>query len=886
MKTFLQHITGKNSGKLIIFLILAVAAIAHGWNMFHYPYFENDEGTYLSYAWSFLKYGTLDPYTYWYDHAPAGWILIALWSVLSGGFFTFGPSANSGRVLMLLLHVLSSYFLLYIAKKVTGKMWPGILAVAIFSFSPLAVYFQRRVLLDNIMIFWILLSWAVLLKSKLKLRHIYLSALCFGIAVLTKENAIFLLPAFIYFVYSRSHQYHRRFAVIKWITISGIIISLYFIYAIFKGELLPTGTFGDTKPHVSLIGTLEQQLSRGSNLPFWQRGSEFYENLIDWYNRDKYLVIVGIFVTVANSVIAIKHRAFRMPALLALSFWAFLMRGKLVIVFYIIPLIPILALNVGLLVDLVIKRIGKNIVVYHVLMVIILVSYSAHTLYKAKDVYLRDETTNQNMAIEWIKRNLPQDSYIVIDDYAFIDLHDERNKGDKVFKNADWYWKVTSDPAIRIGKYENQWTKVQYIAVTDQMLKQIKIGSQDIIKQAFDNSFPIQEWTQNSSSYRDLKNYVSTNGDWVSIYKVKGKDDIFLQGSWAYYKAHFIKSYGQVVDPATGYTTSEGQSYAMLRSVFLSDRPTFDGVWQWTKDHMQHRSQDSLLSWQWKVNRLGDSASAADADQDIALALIFASQKWQEESYLLEAKQLLSDIWDKEVVRINGRYYLNAGSNMTRPGGILVNPSYLSPGSYRIFAEVDKNHPWESLATDSYSLLNDLSTRDKEATEPQLPPNWIFVSNGTGALSSADKYITGGNIDDYGFDAFRLFFRVALDASWFESQEATEYLTKYQDFFSSKWKESQKIAAIYDAAGKERVTYSSLSTDAGALAVLFLSDKKTAEEMYKATYEKKYNLNEGYWGDKNNYYDQNWSWFITALYTQNLPNTTLPLHNFQSGASR
>ena len=28
----------------------------------------------------------------------------------------------------------------------------------------------------------------------------------------------------------------------------------------------------------------------------------------------------------------------------------------------------------------------------------------------------------------------------------------------------------------------------------------------------------------------------------------------------------------------------------------------------------------------------------------------------------------------------------------------------------------------------------------------------------------------------------------------------------------------------------------------------------------------------GYWGNKNDYYDQNWVWFGTALATNNLPN--------------
>src|SRR5260221_13031472 len=91
--------------------LLIISGVAHAYNMFHFPYYENDEGVYMSQAWALIAKGQLAPYTYWYDHAPGGWILIALWTLLTGGFFTFGLSVNSGRVLMFILHLLSVFFL-------------------------------------------------------------------------------------------------------------------------------------------------------------------------------------------------------------------------------------------------------------------------------------------------------------------------------------------------------------------------------------------------------------------------------------------------------------------------------------------------------------------------------------------------------------------------------------------------------------------------------------------------------------------------------------------------------------------------------------------------------------------------------------------------------
>ena len=86
-------------------VLLLAAGSAHAVNMFHFPYYESDEGTYVSQAWAVVHQGKLSPYTYFYDHSPAGWIQLAAWAKLTGGFHAFGPAINSGRVLMLLMRM-------------------------------------------------------------------------------------------------------------------------------------------------------------------------------------------------------------------------------------------------------------------------------------------------------------------------------------------------------------------------------------------------------------------------------------------------------------------------------------------------------------------------------------------------------------------------------------------------------------------------------------------------------------------------------------------------------------------------------------------------------------------------------------------------------------
>ena len=76
--------------------------------------------------------------------------------------------------------------------------------------------------------------------------------------------------------------------------------------------------------------------------------------------------------------------------------------------------------------------------------------------------------------------------------------------------------------------------------------------------------------------------------------------------------------------------------------------------------------------------------SASDADQDIALALIFATKRWKQDHYIKEAQEVLADIWRQEVLELNGKYYLLAGNWAKMEALPTINPSYLSPAYHLI----------------------------------------------------------------------------------------------------------------------------------------------------------------------------------------------------------
>ena len=411
-------------------------------------------------------------------------------------------------------------------------------------------------------------------------------------------------------------------------------------------------------------------------------------------------------------------------------------------------------------------------------------------------------------------------------------------------------------------------------------LYQTSLHRLPVVYDAIRNSQPLIRWDKNSTSHTDVQNFLSTNGDWAALYRVNNNTKTQLLYAWNYYKDNFIESYGQVVDPQSGdTTTSEGQAYAMLRAALMNDEVSFKGAWLWTQHHLQFRLDDKLISWKWEDGKQADSNNATDADIDIALSLIFASKIFNEPEYIEDAKEIMADIWRQTVVDINGTYYLLPAEKITirRAGGYLLNPSYFSPAHYRVFAEVDDNpnHDWLKLADDSYLILNRLKRWNNNTTG--LPPNWVLVNRSNGGFSSAAPYINQISTDYFSYDAFRTLWRVALDVSWYDSNQGRNYLKDIGLFFEREWNNRRSFAAIYDLDGQRLTNFESMAVSAGILSALnFSSGPEISSDVYNTLFVNRTTVLEddeyAYWGNQENYYDSNWVWFGLALFNNNLPN--------------
>ncbi len=114
---------------------------------------------------------------------------------------------------MLLLHVAVGGDAVPGRAQARLRLRAAALAHLLFTVSPLAIYYQRRLLLDNIMLFWALLSLDLLLDGWGRLRRVTLSGLCFGVALFSKETAVFLLPAMLFIAWQQRWRHQARFAV-------------------------------------------------------------------------------------------------------------------------------------------------------------------------------------------------------------------------------------------------------------------------------------------------------------------------------------------------------------------------------------------------------------------------------------------------------------------------------------------------------------------------------------------------------------------------------------------------------------------------------------------------------------------------------------------------
>jgi len=866
-------------------LILITTAITRTVGIDRYPYFENDEGTYLSRALAIINESEPSYYTFWYDHSPVGPIQIAGWMIATSPLnYLIENQLVIARLFMAALAIITVRLMITIMQRLEIKRPLILLAGMLFALSPLAIYFSRRVLLDDIMTVWVLLSILPLATPGITMKRALLSGLAIGVGVLTKLTATFFVPALLILLIINSTKKIRGAMLTAWFISSGSVVVMYLLFALLRGELFPGAIDPATgeAAHVSLIETNLFQLSRGGeSLAPWNSGSFFRQALEgSWLVKDAILPFILIISTFALAAISLVKRqkkflAIFLPGLMMLLF---IMRGKIVLDFYILPLIPFGLMAFAALIDELTSLLPAALksskkMAWGLTSLLLVLIAGLQLLPSETSDLLADETSNQRKAVDWLLTNTTPEDRIILDAFAYPEFRAENG-----YLYADYFLKAEYDPAVQEQNYGGDWQNVDYIMLTHEIVRHLERDELEFVREALVHADLVADFTaENRTAFLDLPNNVSTNGDWAQIYDVKSRSDVVLQDSWTAYNAAFIEDYGRIIDPQENErSTSEGQAYGLLRAVQANERERFDGIWQWTKDHMQKRLDDKLLSWQWEQNpaegdaRITDSNPASDAEVDAALALIQAHKKWGEQRYLDDAQELMDNIWEHLVYELpdDRLVLLPFPDPDTRPGYIVFNPSYLAPYNFSVFAETTANddHDWNALTSDSLSLIDDL----QQTSDAGLVPDWAvyYLSSQTVDDGLVAGFTNGG---EFGFDALRTPWRIAqFQQSSFaddaEKQQATKILESFADFTEETVKTNDQPFAIYDwVTGQPRVDYQSLPMSASLEIALRASERTIPDSLNQFTLSNNINPGQGYFGDaevESNYYTQN----IGALY--------------------
>jgi endoglucanase len=240
--------------------------------------------------------------------------------------------------------------------------------------------------------------------------------------------------------------------------------------------------------------------------------------------------------------------------------------------------------------------------------------------------------------------------------------------------------------------------------------------------------------------------------------------------------------------------------------------------------------------------------------------------------FLYDALPILTSMWQKEVVQVNGAPVLVANDlERFNNAKVLVNPSYFAPYAYRVFAKVDPGHDWLGLVDNSYAVLQELNRQPVDADRSAgLPPDWISMDRRTGEFSAVSDALT----TRFGYDALRLPWRLALDDRWYADVRARQLLER-EAVLAGQWTSGHRLAAVYNRDGTPAVDYEAPAMYGGAMGYFTVVQPALAEQVYTDELLRFYDADTGKLAAPLGYYDSNWVWFGMALHLDQLPNLTV-----------
>jgi endo-1,4-beta-D-glucanase Y len=219
-----------------------------------------------------------------------------------------------------------------------------------------------------------------------------------------------------------------------------------------------------------------------------------------------------------------------------------------------------------------------------------------------------------------------------------------------------------------------------------------------------------------------------------------------------------------------GATVSEGAGYGMIIAVFMAGydpeaREVFDGMWRFVKDHPSAGAGELMA---WKVDdgcAPGHQPrhSAADADLDIAYALLLADKQWGSDGaidYRGEAVKLLAAIRWAEVDA--GHRFVRLG-DWTNPGDAVhfdaTRTSDFMPGHFAAFEAAVGGGVWRGVSDHSFQMVESLQAQHAPVTG--LVPDFVVRPASNPAPAPA-HFLENATDGAYSFNACRFPLRLGV----------------------------------------------------------------------------------------------------------------------------
>ncbi len=150
-------------------------------------------------------------------------------------------------------------------------------------------------------------------------------------------------------------------------------------------------------------------------------------------------------------------------------------------------------------------------------------------------------------------------------------------------------------------------------------------------------------------------------GDYTSPFKTYlNKSDAEIQAKLAQLWNHYFKgnnnskiyfengSEAYILDVANNDVRSPRMAYGMMIAVQTGHREEFDKLWKFAKNHMWQKSgqRDGYFAWQCATDgTVKSNECAPDAEMYFMASLLFASKRWEDNSYWTDAQYILDKMW-------------------------------------------------------------------------------------------------------------------------------------------------------------------------------------------------------------------------------------------------